>query len=116
MADERNLIQQHLANERTYLAWIRTSIALVGVGFLATTLQITALPNSGEIVDDLALLVSIVSLFLGFMTIVGATMNYYHTRKNINENRFESSNRIIVFMTSVVGLLLVLVAAYLLFI
>ncbi|MDF2857771.1 MAG: hypothetical protein K0Q87_3622 [Neobacillus sp.] len=27
-------IQQHLANERTFLAWIRTAIAIIGVGFL----------------------------------------------------------------------------------
>ena len=24
--------QQHLANERTYLAWIRTAIAIIGIG------------------------------------------------------------------------------------
>ena len=33
--------QQHLANERTYLAWIRTAISIVGVGFLATSLHFT---------------------------------------------------------------------------
>ena len=116
MVDERKLIQQHLANERTYLAWIRTSIALVGVGFLATTVHITALPMEGELVNKLAMLVSISSLFLGLMTIVGATVNYYHTRRNINENRFVSSHRIIIYMTSVVLLLLILVTTYLMFI
>lgn len=116
MVDERKLIQQHLANERTYLAWIRTSIALVGVGFLATTLHITALSNEGAGVNKLAMLVSIASLFLGLTTIVGATVNYYHTRRNINENRFTSSHRIIVYMTSVVVLLLILVTSYILLI
>lgn len=33
--------QQHLANERTFLAWIRTVIAIVGVGFLTTSLHFT---------------------------------------------------------------------------
>ncbi|SFK08382.1 putative membrane protein [Halobacillus dabanensis] len=116
MVDERKLIQQHLANERTYLAWIRTSIALVGIGFLATTVHITALPMEGAMVNKLAMLVSIASLFLGLMTIVGATVNYYHTRRNINENRFVSSHRIIIYMTSVVLLLLILVMTYLMFI
>ncbi|MDF9760288.1 hypothetical protein OKW24_002061 [Peribacillus simplex] len=32
--------QQHLANERTFLAWIRTVIAIVGVGFLTTSLHL----------------------------------------------------------------------------
>lgn len=31
--------QQHLANERTYLAWIRTAISILGVAFLATSLH-----------------------------------------------------------------------------
>jgi inner membrane protein YidH len=26
--------QQHLANERTFLSWLRTSIALIGLGFI----------------------------------------------------------------------------------
>ena len=29
-----DLTQQYLANERTFLAWIRTSIALIGLGFV----------------------------------------------------------------------------------
>ncbi|WP_241663292.1 DUF202 domain-containing protein [Peribacillus simplex] len=33
--------QQHLANERAFLAWVRTVIAIVGVGFLATSLHFT---------------------------------------------------------------------------
>ncbi|WP_343783996.1 DUF202 domain-containing protein [Alkalibacillus silvisoli] len=27
---DSNYIQQHLANERTYLAWIRTALAIIG--------------------------------------------------------------------------------------
>ncbi|VFJ14479.1 YidH family protein [Candidatus Nitrosocosmicus franklandus] len=26
--------QQYLANERTFLSWVRTSIALIGLGFI----------------------------------------------------------------------------------
>jgi putative membrane protein len=28
-------VQQHLANERTFLAWVRTAITVIGLGFLA---------------------------------------------------------------------------------
>ncbi|GEO26066.1 hypothetical protein AAC03nite_18510 [Alicyclobacillus acidoterrestris] len=36
--NEAKYVQQHLANERTFLAWIRTSIAIMGVGFVTTSL------------------------------------------------------------------------------
>ncbi len=32
--EDSKYIQQHLANERTFLAWIRTSIAIIGIAFL----------------------------------------------------------------------------------
>ena len=28
--------QQHLANQRTFLAWLRTSVVLIGLGFLVS--------------------------------------------------------------------------------
>lgn len=36
---DSNYIQQHLANERTYLAWIRTALAMVGIGFLIVNIH-----------------------------------------------------------------------------
>lgn len=110
--DEHKLIQQHLANERTYLAWIRTAIALVGIGFLATTLHINARAAEGATEENLVTLVSIGALALGGLTIVGSTLNYYVTRRNINENRFRSSHWIIGFMTSVAIVLVALVGLY----
>ena len=34
---ESKYVQQHLANERTFLAWVRTGIAMAGIGFLAAS-------------------------------------------------------------------------------
>ncbi|SDJ16771.1 YidH family protein [Salimicrobium halophilum] len=110
--DEQKLIQQHLANERTYLAWIRTAIALVGIGFLATTLHINAAPDAGAVEQNLVMIVSLSALGLGVLTIIGATLNYYAMRKNINESRFRSSQWIIGFMTSIAVLLVILVSIY----
>ena len=33
-----DLSQQYLANERTFLAWVRTCIALIGLGFIISKL------------------------------------------------------------------------------
>jgi putative membrane protein len=36
----REHLRDHLANERTFLAWIRTSIAVVGLGFVVARFSI----------------------------------------------------------------------------
>ncbi|RWZ58045.1 DUF202 domain-containing protein [Halobacillus fulvus] len=112
--EEQKLIQQHLANERTYLAWIRTAIALIGIGFLATTLHVNAGSQNGFLENQLAVLISVISLILGALTMVVATSNYFRMRRSINEKRFVSSHKIILFMTGVVVFLAVLVSVYLL--
>src|SRR5205807_8180635 len=35
---EEHRAQEHLANERTFLAWVRTTIALISLGFVLTRL------------------------------------------------------------------------------
>jgi len=45
--DDRNEVAQvnvraHLANERTYLAWLRTGIATIGLGFVVAKFGLTA--------------------------------------------------------------------------
>lgn len=44
-------VREHLANERTYLAWMRTAIALMGFGVVIVRIQVfrpPLLPNSGN--------------------------------------------------------------------
>ncbi|MCT8138395.1 DUF202 domain-containing protein [Anaerobacillus sp. CMMVII] len=109
--DESKYIQQHLANERTYLAWIRTAIALIGLGFLATTLHFTS-PDYSYLNDLIALGISLFSLVVGLVTIVVATLIYFRNQKTINTQTFHSSFKIIIFMTTVVCLLLVFFTVY----
>ncbi len=44
-SNETQLVQQHLANERTYLAWIRTSITIIGMVFLSANLVLGMTKN-----------------------------------------------------------------------
>jgi uncharacterized membrane protein YidH (DUF202 family) len=51
--NEEQRSQQHLANERTFLSWLRTCIALIGLGFIAARLgffleQFGLVVRSGE--------------------------------------------------------------------
>jgi putative membrane protein len=69
-------IQQHLANERTYLAWIRTAIAIIGVGFLVTNLHFNMKESLSPAGDILANMIGIVSVGIGIITIIMATVVY----------------------------------------
>lgn len=58
------LVLEHLANERTYLAWMRTAIALMGFGVVIVRLRIfnallTPYPGNGW---KLALVFSLIGL------------------------------------------------------
>ncbi|MEB1807266.1 MAG: DUF202 domain-containing protein [Bacillaceae bacterium] len=108
---ESKYIQQHLANERTYLAWIRTAIAIIGIGFLATTLHYNT-PLADIYDQTLAIFISVFSLILGLLTIALATFIYLRNRRNINAQTFHSSFKLIIFMTTVIGFILLVFAIY----
>ncbi|CAM4169555.1 DUF202 domain-containing protein [Paenibacillus alkaliterrae] len=83
--DESKWIQQHLANERTYLAWIRTSITIMGLGFLAAGIVFQSTPY-GEVGHTLAAIAGISSVMLGFIIMGLATMDYMVKRSVIYAN------------------------------
>ncbi|OXS62036.1 putative membrane protein [Bacillus sp. V-88] len=109
--NESKYIQQHLANERTFLAWIRTAIAIIGIGFLTTSLHFNSLQGN-PVQDRIAAGISVISIFIGFAIIIGSTMNYYRTRRHINTQTFVSADVFIKMMTVVATIVLLLVTVY----
>ncbi|SEQ08408.1 YidH family protein [Piscibacillus halophilus] len=87
-------IQQHLANERTYLAWIRTALAMVGIGFLIVNIHFS-LNDTSQAADQFAQIIGIFSVVLGLIIIVFATYSYLIKKRQINEQTFQPSNRIV---------------------
>jgi putative membrane protein len=99
-------VQQHLANERTYLAWIRTSLAIVGLGFLAYGVLFQSTSKFVQIVTDI---IGIGSVLFGASIIAFATRDYVMKRKGINNETFRSPVMgIFLVSTSLVFLTLVL--------
>jgi putative membrane protein len=105
-------IQQHLANERTYLAWIRTSIAIIGVGFIITNVHFTALSIEMSVADSVAKMIGLFSVFLGLLTIILATISYFKKGKAINEQTFRFSNRLISFLSLSIILIVLVFGIY----
>ncbi len=96
-------VRDHLANERTYLAWMRTAIALMGFGVVILRLRafhppLVPRPGYGW---KLGLLFSIV----GLLTVFLSTWQYFVVRRDIDEDIYEPADRWVVLFSLAVTLL-----------
>lgn len=94
-------VRDHLANERTYLAWMRTAISLMGFGVVIVRLRffkppITTTPGNGW---KLGLIFSLV----GLVTVLLSTHHYFAVRHDIDEDTYEPPDRwVLLFSLGVV--------------
>ncbi|TMW71397.1 YidH family protein [Alteribacter natronophilus] len=108
---ESSCIQQHLANERTFLAWLRTAIALKGIGFIATSLHFTT-PLGNRFSSAMAMTLSAASFSAGTIIIIAAALLYFKNRKTINTGSFTSSSVMITASAAAVILVMSLLFVY----
>lgn len=102
-------IREHQANERTFLAWVRTSIAFIGFGFAiarfglflrqlnAATTQSTPVPHPVFNSENLGISLVV----LGIVAIVFAVWRYDQIYQQIQREDYEP-NRIMVWVLAVV--------------
>ncbi len=94
-------VRDHLANERTYLAWMRTSVALMGFGVVIVRLRYLLppqIPRTGQS-WRLGLLFALV----GLLTVLLSTVHYFGIRRAIDEDTYEPESWwVIVFSFCVV--------------
>jgi len=122
-----NSPQEYLANERTFLAWLRTCIAIIGLGFVVAGFGLflrefgirMMIGKSGTLTD---ISTHYASSFLGIaLVLVGmglgiyALKNYLHANRAIKNGTYMPKNSII--YSAVVGLVIfgVVIVAYLIF-
>ena len=99
-ATNPNLARDRLANERTFLAWLRTAIAIVSLGFvvakfdifLLEIVQMSGEARAADVETESNLTVSIgMMLVLSGPVIVGlAAARYLHTDRALLSGRLES--------------------------
>lgn len=101
MADSVN-VRDHLANERTFLAWVRTSISLLGFGVLIAKLRFLGIgPNGGVQSTRLGLAFAAT----GLLTLIFAAWHYARTWRMIEGGDYRPVPRLIfAFGGLVIGL------------
>ncbi|MFN7677013.1 MAG: YidH family protein [Cyanobacteriota bacterium] len=95
-----NRIRDHLANERTYLAWMRSGIALLGFGVLIVRIRVLRpplAPHPPGFGWKLGLAFSIVGLLM-----VGlSSLHYFGVRNDIEDDQYEPPDRWVLLSTLV---------------
>lgn len=96
-------VRDHLANERTYLAWMRSAVALMGFGVLIARLRLfhpPALQTPGN-----GWRLGLVFSVIGLLTVLLSTQHYFAVRHDIDEDTYEPTDRWVILFSLAILLL-----------
>jgi len=122
MPGNPNRARDHLANERTFLAWVRTGIATIIFGFAIGRFSI-ALREFMRLSGHEASISTGVSAWFGVISIVGGVLlilaglsRYREARIQIDTDTFEPAGFVIDIVSYLLGLFGLALAGYLIYI
>jgi putative membrane protein len=124
--------QQHLANQRTFLAWLRTCVALIGLGFVVARFGLFLIPiftsggdpstyttnpaTSFETSTHFSSIIGTSMVILGIVFVIFALRNYVYTYKSIKRGSYDPKHFDIYLLTIALVILGVFIVAYLILI
>ncbi|MGI8824569.1 MAG: YidH family protein [Chloroflexota bacterium] len=112
-----NLLRDHLANERTFLSWIRTAIAVVALGFVVARFGIIIREVGGAHVHAMTAqagaAVGVVLVIGGIAAVALATKKFDNTRHDIDHGIVRFSPALDVALAVIVAVVSVVLAVYL---
>ncbi len=115
-----NRARDHLANERTFLAWVRTGAAIVVFGFAIGRFsiairQLTALQGHGVRTAGISVWMGSGTIVAGLLLVVAGLLRYRKTRARLDAGTFEPAGfglDLLTILTVLIGLAL---AGYLIY-
>ena len=95
LQNEGSTARDHLANERTFLAWIRTALAITGVGIGLLKW------------DGISMGAGYLVLALGVIVLFSATWRYLNVMQQLSENRFEPNVKSALMVVTIIVVVVV---------
>ena len=110
----------HLANERTYLAWIRTSIGIMAFGFVVVKFslfikQLSLIVGKKDILPQkgYSSIAGIILVLVGALTALLSYLRYKRTEKQLREGGYRNSSLLIKLLTSFILVVSLFLIGYL---
>lgn len=114
---EEHRAAQHLDNERTFLAWVRTNVALISLGFvlarLGPSLNAAGAVNAGRIVAKTVPLGIVLVVFGALVTLLAA-WRYDRVNRQIEAGCVKTDRALVWFIALAITLLSAAAVAYML--
>lgn len=112
-----NELRDHLANERTFLSWVRTAIAVVALGFVVAKSGILLREvGAGHVHAETAragAAVGVALVFAGILIAVLGAVRFWQIRGDIEHGVVRFSPSLDVILATLVGVTGILLAIYL---
>ena len=114
---EAHRAAEHLDNERTFLAWVRTTLALISLGFLIARLSPTIAsavsPHAGGITTK-AVPAGVALIILGAVVTVLAAWRYDRVNRQIEEGLVKTDRGLVWIVTLLIAVLSAAAVVYML--
>ena len=121
MVEDSNRARDHLANERTFLAWVRTSVAIVVFGFAIGRFaiamrQLTEFQGRGSRTTGFSVWMGMSAILAGVLMVGAGLMRYRKTRAQLDQGKFEPAGFIVDLVTILTVLFGLALAGYLIYV
>ncbi len=115
-----NRARDHLANERTFLAWMRTGAAIVVFGFAIGRFsiamrQLTALEGHAVRTAGMSVWMGSIAIVAGVALVVAGLVRYRKTRAQLDSGTFEPAGFVLDLITILSVIFGMVLAGYLIY-